>query len=112
MLNLRRVRRFTDKAARAPTRYPSLPPRLGGHLVFSAGAAGLPGLDGTAQIALAAAIDLAHSTMLSQVDDHVAFAGMETDPSQETDKPPLAAARVLRIISDLTNVRGVQLKKI
>ncbi len=55
-------------------------------------AAGLPWLDSTAQIALAATIDLAHSTMSSQVDDHVAFAGMETDPGQETDKPPIVAA--------------------
>ncbi len=54
--------------------------------------AGLPGLDGTAQIALATAINLAHSTMSSQIDDHVAFAGMETDPGQETDKPPIVAA--------------------
>jgi hypothetical protein len=55
-------------------------------------AAGLPWLDSTAQIALAATIDLAHSTMSSQVDDHVAFARMETDPGQETDKPPIVAA--------------------
>ncbi len=54
--------------------------------------ASLPRLDGTAQIALAAAINLAHSTMSSQVDDHVALAGMETDPGQETDKPTIVAA--------------------
>ena len=52
----------------------------------------LPGLDGTAQIALATAIDLAHSTISSKIDDHVAFAGMETDPGQETDKPIIVAA--------------------
>ena len=55
-------------------------------------AAGLPWLDSTAQIAIAATIDLAHSTLLGQIDDHVAFAGMETDPNQETDKPTVVAA--------------------
>ncbi len=52
----------------------------------------LPGLDGTAQIALTSAIDLAHSTISSKIDDHVAFAGMEADPDQETDKPIIVAA--------------------
>ncbi len=52
----------------------------------------LPGLDGTAQIALATAIDLADSALPRKIDDHVALTRMETDPGQETDKPPIVAA--------------------
>ena len=54
--------------------------------------ADLPGLDDTAQIALATAVDLADSALPRKIDDHVTFAGMETDPGQETDKPPIVAA--------------------
>jgi len=74
--------------------------------------ADLPGLDGTAQIALATAVDLADSALPRKIDDHVTFAGMETDPGQETDKPIIVAACVLRIVSDLTDVRRVHLEEV
>ncbi len=74
--------------------------------------ADLPGLDGTAQIALATAVDLADSALPRKIDDHVAFTRMEADPGQETDKPTIIATRVLRIVSDLTDVRRIHLKKV
>ena len=49
--------------------------------------AALPGPDSPAEIALAAAIDLANPTLRRQVNDQVALTGLQADPGQDTDHP-------------------------
>ncbi len=54
--------------------------------------AALPGLDGPAEVARAAPIDLADGTMPGHVDDQVAPAGPQTDPGQDAHHPIVVPA--------------------
>ena len=51
--------------------------------------------------------------MLRQIDDHVALAGMQIDPGQDTDNLIIvAASAALCLVSDLVDVRRVYLEEV
>ena len=76
-----------------------------------AAAAGLPGLYGPAEHALTTAIDLAHGTKLRQVDDHVAVAGMQANPGQDTVRL-VPASGALFLVIDPADFRRVHVEAI